>query len=482
MSHARSRSSRSRGAYRSHAARVDSAAGVARPERFRFWVLAVVIVATALGGGSARADALSLLYVRPLALAALVLILAAPGPRDLGAVRAPLILLSLFLATFLIQLVPLPPDLWAALPGHGPLAEAAAAAGVEPVWRPISLAPDLTLNSLFSLVVAFAVLVGMAGLPPALHLRLLALLGACGLASCVLAIGQVTGGEESLQFYRVHSTNLPNGLFANRNHHAVWLACLLPLLAAYARGAGILRRPFDWRLTAAIVVGIIILLLIPATGSRAGLVAGGLMLVAALLIALGGPGDGRGRDGRRGRRARRTLLIVAAAVAVGAVLLGLLVWSGRGLSLQRFEAATLSEEQRVQSLPALLRMAGDFLPFGAGQGAFDPLFRFYEPDDMLSRVYLNHAHNDLIETIILGGVPALLVVLLFLGWLARAGWAALRAEGQAGVMGRAGLAAAAALLLASLADYPVRTPLVTLTLTMCCALVAHARRRPALPA
>ena len=59
-------------------------------------------------------------------------------------------------------------------------------------------------------------------------------------------------------------------------------------------------------------------------------------------------------------------------------------------------------------------MLKDFLPTGIGFGAFDPAFRVFEPDSSLSPLYLNHAHNDLVELALTGGIAALLMFALFL--------------------------------------------------------------------
>ena len=53
--------------------------------------------------------------------------------------RVPLILLGALAALMAIQLIPLPPGIWTALPGRERYLEAAAAIGIPQPWRPISL-------------------------------------------------------------------------------------------------------------------------------------------------------------------------------------------------------------------------------------------------------------------------------------------------------------------------------------------------------
>ena len=135
---------------------------MAWPPRIRFFILAGFLILCALGGGAARADVLSLLYLRPASVICIVAILLVPGPVDWRLIRVPLLLLLTTALVMLIQLIPLPPQFWLSLPGHERYAEAAAAAGIPQPWRPLSLTPALTINSLVSLLIPLAVLIGFA--------------------------------------------------------------------------------------------------------------------------------------------------------------------------------------------------------------------------------------------------------------------------------------------------------------------------------
>src|SRR5215213_4648986 len=110
-------------------------------ERLRYRILVGFLVVCAIGGGASRPDVFSLLYVRPAAIICLASILSVPGPWKFDRLGAPLVMLTGFAAVILLQLVPIPPDIWLALPGRSRYAEAAAAGGFAQPWRPLSLTP-----------------------------------------------------------------------------------------------------------------------------------------------------------------------------------------------------------------------------------------------------------------------------------------------------------------------------------------------------
>jgi O-antigen ligase len=427
-------------------------------DRLRLGAFLAMLFLVFLGGGASRADVLSLIYLRPAAVLSIVALLLIPGPFDLARVRVPLLLLAGLALWMVTQLVPLPPGIWTQLPGHSRFAEAAAAAGLPQPWRPISISPDLTLNSLVSLSVPAAVLVAMAKLRPSEADRsvLLFLVIAC-VASAVLGIAQISGGTNSgLYLYRVTNDGLPVGFFANRNHQAALLACAFPMLAAWAASPADGARGNVARRWLAGVVGALLIPLIVVTGSRTGVLLAGLGLAAAFLIFW----TTRPSHARAPSRVAIALMFAPWVIGLGLLLLSLVL--SRATAVQRFFELSLSDERRVQDLDLFIAIARDFLPFGSGFGTFDPLFRIYEPYQELRFQYLNHAHNDFMELLITAGVPGILILLGFLYW-----WLKRSLALRSVAIGRSGgtlrLVASAViliLLVASLFDYPLRTPIM----------------------
>ena len=449
------------------------------PQRLRFALFVGLIGLCFIGGGASRDDAMSLLYLRPAAILLGAAMLLLPGPVELRAVRVPLFLFLALAAVMALQLVPLPPDLWTALPGRASFAEAMNIAGAPQPWRPVSIAPDLTLNSLASMVVPLAALLGFATLDREQRLALLPVLLAAAFLSALLGMAQMAGGESSwLRPYRITNRDSAVGLFANRNHQAALLAIAFPMLAVWAATSiGPLKRR-GMRLVVAAGLGVFLVPTILVTGSRAGLVLGGLAAACAWLLYVNeAPGAGR-RFG-----ARRTTLLGVAAILLMTLLFSYAAFQ-RAESLQRVLEADFQGEGRWQNLGLLTDLATAQLPLGSGFGTFDPLFRIHEPLDALSPFYLNHAHNDLLELAITGGAPGLLLLLAAMAWLTAGSVKAFRPRWPRGAEvahARLGAVAIALLLVWSLVDYPLRTPFLATVLAIAAGWLGGSRAVPPPP-
>jgi O-antigen ligase len=431
----------------------------------------VLLVLCMLGGGASRADVASLVYVRPAAILTIGFLLLMPGRKDYRLVRVPLILLGAFALVMLLQLVPLPPGLWASLPGHGRYLDTAAGSAGAALWRPLSLTPDMTINSLITLAFPLAGLLAYAAMQAEQRARLLhvILLAAC--ASALFGIVQVTGNPRGPAFlYNITHEGSSVGFFANRNHQAALLATAFPMLRVWT----LLPHPDPsyrrMRVWVALGIAVLLVPLLLITGSRAGILLAVVGWLAAYLLT---PRRSRSRRGRWA--AARTALFFAIPVGLTAAV----VLLGRALSIERLTSLSyLATETRFEYTPITLAIARDFFPFGTGFGAFDPVFRGYEPDSILGPQYFNHAHNELIELAITGGLPALLLFLILLGWLIRQTLRAVRRRypDTPVLLARLGAVMILMFFLASLVDYPLRTPLLSLVFAVLCGWLCEASR------
>jgi len=222
--------------------------------------------------------------------------------------------------------------------------------------------------------------------------------------------------------------------------------------------------------------GLFPLLLI--TGSRAGLILAILSALLSCLLTVRSRLDGRPRSTGRARNWSR-ISLVGLPLAVGAASVALVVLLSKAEAIQRFFPDG-QVEKRLQLGPVFNHMAVDFFPFGSGFGSFDPVFRAYEPANALDLFYMNQAHNDFLQIVIEGGVLPLLLVVPFLIWTlmkCRTLWfTELRTTDQ--LRGRAGSIIVLVLLLSSLVDYPLRTPILSVLMTIACLWM----RAPSAPA
>ena len=420
----------------------------------RVWPLALGLffLLLFLMGGSARGD---VPFLAGLRIVSLVVIAACIWFMDLEQwrrVRLPVTLLLAYLALALLHLVPLPPGLWLALP-HDPLVnEIAKGAGLTAYWRPLTISAPDTLNAALATfpVLALVLLAGMQpkGATPAIPLVL-----GVAMASILLGLMQVSGSPNSpLYIYRYFNGGYPIGFFANRNHQAVFLAACLPMAAAFAlQPEG--RFSATVRAVLAAVAGVAILGTIATLGSRAG------VLTALIGLAIAGAMLWRFGEVPVRLRNRKVLLGgLAGAIALLALLtVGLL----RSETAERLtDNGEMTSELRVQLLDPLIGLTGEYFPFGSGIGSFVQTYRAAEPDALLRPGYVNHAHNDWLEWALTGGVPLVLLVLFAAFAIVRVAPAIIRERhlSERVLRAQCGLAFCAILVIASLFDYPLRTP------------------------
>ncbi|KLI63710.1 O-antigen ligase family protein [Aurantiacibacter marinus] len=435
-----------------------------------FWGFAAFASFVALLGGASRYDVESLPVLRVVSV--LVLAFAAwkmPADR-LRAVKWPMVLLGLLAATMVMQLIKLPPSIWQDLAGRDIIYRIGVAAGMEDIWRPITFSPAATWNSLASLAVPAAALALLAWMDRAERRQTLWVFVSIGAFSAFLGVVQLAlPSADNLYFYDITNNGSAVGLFANRNHNAIF--CGIALLAAIDR----LQEEWggsDWpfriggaSIAALLVIGILV------NASRAGLLV--LVLVFALtsirqfIMLRSGDGYGKGSVALR-------LLYAVLPVAGAAILAAMLFAQNRLTGLTRLVEQDPLGEQRTQLLPYFWQMLQDYMPWGAGFGAFEQAYRTIEPAETLGPRYLNQAHNDWIQFFIEGGAFAAVILVLFAVLILRAAVKMVR-SGSSGTAGRRQTLLALMLLAlfaaGSLVDYPLRTPLAMIFAVYCLATV-----------
>lgn len=436
--------------------------------------LQALLVCSFLFGGSARPDVASMPFLRAAAALLLGIGLASIRPAQLRTHWALVSLATACIALPLAQLIPLPPGTANALPGYAIVAAIDAQAKLGPVWRPLTVTPEATRNAMWSLLIPCAVLVLAIQVPEQRQRNIARLVLGLGLITGVLGLLQILGDSNGpLYFYETTNNGSAVGLFANRNHQAVFLACLLPLMVAAFDFRGSSggepnqtrqHRRFARSAKQAMVVSaaIFLVLLIIVTGSRAGLAMGVIGLACIPFVASGDKGSKRGQSQRQGR------LVVMFSCAVIGVFVSLAVWLHRAVALDRLLKTDAAEEMRLRILPTVKAITEAFWPWGSGLGSFEKIYQVHEPAELLMPFYMNHAHNDWIELALTGGLPAL-VLLAFgvLFWLACAVkqfvW---RTADQYSPLRKAGLIIVLLLSLASFTDYPLRTPALSCLLVL----------------
>lgn len=411
-----------------------------------------IVLAALLGGGGVAYGIQNLL----IQLAALGL-LAVYAPQVGQFVRTgPRWLVGLMLASILlplIQLVPLPPGVWTAMPGRDAVQESLqAAGGLE--WFATSVNSSRTFVAFLGLIAPFTLIaLGWRSEGNAIGRITLAFI-AMGIVNVALGTLQVLGTNQFAVPYAENEVpGVLFGLFANRNSTGIYLVCCLILLVTLPRVKLVSAPGLAKAASAALlVVGVVL------TQSRTSIVLLALPLALTLLRQLlhvlakqRSPGRAATDDTGVTSSARITIAASIALLALAAGLAPMLAGTRLDSVMSRFEK---TDDERSLIWEDARYSAERYWPVGSGMATFDEVFQSDESLENLSQRRAGRAHNDYIEIVIEAGVIGAAVVFLWALWIAWATWTALGSPRMWPALGGAGILLAIALQ--SALDYPLR--------------------------
>lgn len=442
-----------------------------------FILFCVFLIVLWLAGGAARADVFGQVVVRLAATIFLFVIVLFGDQLTIARSRSVWFLLFGAITLALIQLIPLPPAVWQVFPGRTMFAEATL--GHPQPWRPLALVPGTAINALASLLVPLVTLILISSIRQDERVLLPGMILLMVATANLLGLMQLSRVGFDNPFIN-ESVGEMSGVFANRNHFALFLAlgCLVVPVWVFGRGNRSRRR-------AVVGLGLVLLFLLTilASGSRAGLLLGVLALSGGMFVT-------RGSIRREFRRAPVWAfpVLMLAVVAIIATFVLISIAADRAVSIQRIVEINAEQDMRGRALPTVWAMTLSYFPLGAGLGSFDPMFRIHEPLALLKPTYFNHAHNDLLEIVLDAGLPGLLLLVIALawwGWASIKAWRAGREAGSDPAAARIGSLMLLLIILASAFDYPARTPTMMMMIVVA-ALWLHGDEPvihgPALPA
>lgn len=422
-------------------------------------------------GGSSRSDVASLPLLRGGAVLFACWALAGMSRDDWKRIRTPLVLLLLLTIWNAVQLIPLPPGIWQALPGRDTVFAIDQLLGQPDWWRPISFAPSKTWNSLLALTVPIAALL-IAGRMNSENQRemMFAIVGIAAFSALLGLIQILSGIGGAAYFYRITDPISMVGLFANRNHHAIFLAIAVLVAATLLRDELMRKRQRKMVQAALIFSALFLTALTALIGSRAGFAAG--VVAFCLGYAVVGltwragpselPASKRRLSAPQAFATRWKNAILFAPPVLLALALGATLWLGsRASAVARFMGEGVADDLRVRAWPTVQSMIEQYWLTGSGLGSFAEIYKVYEPDHLLQSSYFNHAHNDWTEAVLTGGLPFVLILVAAFVWLGRAILAkGLRnlIKGHRGDMRVMVIAVTMLLAAASATDYPLRVP------------------------
>lgn len=378
------------------------------------------------------------------------------APRG-RAITTALILIAALVLLVVLQAIPLPPTVWRGLPGRDVVANVLDVVGAPDAWLSLSLDPSATREAGYFLIPPIAMFIATLHLDRDAQLKLVAIVLVAALVSALLVMVQAQGAMGLTWYDAPHATK-GKGIFANKNHNAVFIVLAIPLAAMFARSRLRFRSASTQH---AVTAGVVVVLALAVLGclSRAGIA----LLPIALLACI--PLLGAWKTVRR-----------YPMVAIGAVVLLIataVLVSRSSIVQETLDRFGANQEGRYVFWPDVVAAIRQFMPWGSGLGTFLPVFRMNETLNAVHETYTNHAHSDFMEIALEAGLPGIILVLAFLGWFAATAWSQLR--DRAGKAGFGLLFAAAVgialLLAASIVDYPLRTLLLSCVFALFAAIL-----------
>lgn len=411
------------------------------------FAIAVMMVA----GGPVQNIATTVLV----ALAGLALLASMAVAKDRTLVRAQPLAFRIGLAGVailpLLQIVPLPPSLWQALPGQESRVRVLELAGLANSWQPLTLTPLFTAGACV-VAIAFVALVLLLLTLPAKDIRRVAAL-ILGLVALNILIGlvQVASGGSALQLYRASDHGALIGFYANKNHAALVLAASLPIAAFFF---GSRENPKGSRTWMALYAGIILVALI-TTNSRAGVLLGfvAVLVLGSLYI----------------REIKPIYVAAIATAAIGAVLL-ISTTSAFEVVFSRFNI--VDEDLRWQFFWTSQPLIERYWLWGSGIGSFSTLYAANENLAWVKPTIVNQLHNEYPQLLLEAGLPGITLLLMLavgLAWRGAAIWISGIREHRLPLF--CGALILALIAIHSGVDYPLRRPAVLPILALAMILV-----------
>jgi O-antigen ligase len=363
----------------------------------------------------------------------------------------------------LLQLVPLPPAVWMALPGHGVARDVYVAAGWQDHWHALNLAPDEGITALIKVILPIGGFLAVTRLTIDQRTIALRIIVCVAVASAVFGVVQFASGPGAPVLWVTEHQGSGVGFFVDRNHQGLFLEIAIVLAGL----PGVMRRdsrghggvPFGG-LYMVIAVWALLSAGVLATTSRLSVV----LLPPTVAGAIAISSQLRGNT-------KRTLQIAGGLLLLGGALMFTPIMQE---ILARY--AKLADNMRYVLWQNSWELVKASFPLGLGFGSFVNSYLTIEPLDQVQSLFVNHAHNEYLEWPLEGGIPALL---LLLGALA-----VLVSALIDGIRQRSGsrrqmmvLAAGLSIILAlihSADEFPLRTPSLAVLFGMLAALLFRA--------
>jgi hypothetical protein len=339
----------------------------------------------------------------------LPLTLSASCKKGLGRVSPWVLAIAcLVLAMPVLQLIPLPPAIWQALPGREIEIQALSLMGADKRFMPLSVAPERTFASLLAMVVPVLYMIQISRLDHIGRSWMFVTVVAMVICSILLGVMQLsrTGGFVWSFYSHLHAGYI-FGFNADHNAEAdllhIGLLSLSVLVATVDMKAH--SRALIW--TTYGILAVAIVLAIVMTGSRTGILLMAISAPSCLAILW----DSLRRDMAL---SLRQISICVCAILSLVCAAALLLWNNPAVQnvIMRFYFVTEGRGDIWRDSAFALR---GVWPWGGGIGSFPRLYNAAERLETVSLTFAGRAHCDWLEWTIECGLPGLVVLSATLG-------------------------------------------------------------------
>lgn len=415
-------------------------------------------------GGSSAEGGINLALELMSLFVLLMTILLAGRLRPVSSSRGLTVIAICLLIIYAVQLVPLPPQVWSALPGRELIVRGYELLGVPPPWRPISLNQERTLASATALLPALCALSLTLRIPREQFFVLGYSTIAVSIISVFVGIVQLVSGAGANLYWHISSIGQSaNGFFANPNHFSTLLLVTLPLLFATAKiSLTDTNKRSKLSLAAVIMTGLFLVFGILASESTGGLVLLFPTLLASSFLLI------RSQSQLRLSHRRAAMALAAALIALG-IPFAVIMVSNQEISWG--SSLGFGELERLGIAATAAVAAVQYFPIGTGLGTFPLVYPAHEDPSRVSNYFVNHAHNDYLELLFETGLAGGLLIVAIVVWWVRRTTGAWRSVDKFAPWAQSSSIAIAIIAVHSGFDYPARAPAILALGAAFCAIL-----------
>ena len=347
----------------------------------------LLAIATIFGGGGVRYGMMNAVVQ----ISALAILAFRPSRLIDFFLRAPTPLRILTAATFLLpllQLLPLPPMLWNALPGRAMAGQSLALIDQSRHWMTWTVDPARTLVAFIGLLAPFAILVTTDGHSRDSHASALKWIAGLGIGNIMIGAVQLASGRQLLNWYGGGNPGHLYGTFANHNSAGLFLVIALCALLGIRTGASASHRMIKAALGLLLVSGVFL------TQSRSSIA---LLIIPVIQLSL------QYLHHRRNRISLRGGYIAAISVLAALSILSALAMDNMkaGEILHRFDDL---HDARPMIWQDTVVAISRYWPVGSGIGTFDEVFQIDESLENANSHLAGRAHNEYLEILLESGI------------------------------------------------------------------------------